>query len=1033
MTSDSLFRIKKDIISPTCLVVEDIAIASQNLWYKQAPAWISSVNIDFFDEGGSQIGTLSYGIQSTSSLLMAIITKNINGIASYTDLIGISWNLLVNGTNNIFFRVEDRAGNIITTSVLFMLKKDNSIPSYQLLETISQPSQDFWYKSAPYFLSSVHIRFTDEGGSQFKNISYGIQTGNAIQLYTITDNQNGFYSYENLIVISWDTLSNGTNNVVIRLEDFAENVLTSSTLFFVKKDIVLPLYEKLVTVSTEDQSRWYNSQPSWSIGMGSLFYDNSFSLLRKIDQVILTASGIARIETVYNGIAIPTFNSSWGVSWNNLENGVNDLYVRLEDYATNVTTTNKWFTLKKDLIAPTILNTETSTFTGWFGGSISKLNDIGVFFSDSHSHVQEISYTISNNGVITTLSYLTRNADIAQYVSSWSIQWSDILGGSNEVNVSVTDNSGNNRRETLFTIRRDMSAPVVTMNQVPTQQATWYSQPPAWSQSVNVQVIDQESLLASLGYDISANQSYISLSLSTNINTATYNVPWAVSWNRLPDEGESRVYLRATNNAGMVMVSPLFFIRKDILLPSVENLETPSDNKFLQWSNVGLHQLDRLSINVYEKGSGINAIRYGAQIGTGSVIWQVVTTNQNMATYNQGIAVDWAMLSQGQNNLYLLASDNATNRITVNLGLTVRKDQIAPSYNDSASSSQERLLWWSLTPNWLNNLTINFVDQGGSGLKEIGYTTQIGAGASTYSLITQNNAPMATSNYAQSWAVGFSTLNNGINDLRLVIRDHAGNEVTTDVVFHIYKDTLSPTYNNKMTDFSGWYNDARKPDLLNKVSVNFNDVGLSGLSALQYGVSNNGAILFYTIAVGLATPTYDQTFAVNWTYLLNGTNDIAAKVKDNAGNTITSNKLFRVYKDNLPPSYSFLQLITADVWYNTMPSWMAQGVSCSFSDQGYSQIATIQYSVLNSDGLSSYGVTSNVKKSQLSLALKVNWTTLTNGVNEVMVSVSDFAQNQTTSSVFFTVRKDIVSPSVLNNESSSFDVWYKESPDWLNH
>ena len=729
-----------------------------------------------------------------------------------------------------------------------------------------------------------------------------MENGGSTREYTSWQGGYDLGSYAGPVVITWETLANGTNNIHLFVEDNAGNYVSGSTIFTFKKDTEVPTYTILNLPSSGSEGIWYGSAPVWSTQIGIDFEDLRYSLLRYVTCLLYDNNGTLLTQlNVLNSGGVGSYNEYQTISWNALIDGTNNIVYRLENGAGSVVTTPIVVTVKKDTVCPVMTNNDSHSFDSWYKDDFGKLHNIDVFFNDPLSGISYVGYQVTHNGMVTTTGVLFSGGVTSNYVSTWSINWSDIGGGINNIYNIVQDQAGNVISFNPFVVKVDSGPPQI-INSQNIAGSSWYGLTmPSWMSGVQVYFRDDQSGLSGASYCVSGNTGQSRwVPIFSNINVSYNATPWGVDWTLFPTEGAATLYIRASDNSGWVEDVPLWTISRDIVAPQIVVTEDGTAGKYQVWYNSDPGLFRHMGVSYVDNGSGIQKTRLGVQNGSGLGWdnWATVNVCQSMS----GVSFNWGLLSEGENDLYVDVMDSVGNEATGSMGVHVLKDITAPSYVDNGVRDTA---WHKDIPSWISAVSINFVDSGGSGLKDIGCYVSADQKVQWSGYITQNMGSGQVMSYTAAWGIPTSGVTNGINEIYLVMRDNAGNGVTSGVVFRFFWDGVNPTYvsseNAQGAKFSIWYNEQTKPSWLASMNVRFGDSGGSHINVIQYGVSNNGSLLYYNIAYNLGLDSYSTPWGLNWSYLGNGTSDILVKVKDIAGNETDSGALFDIYKDVIPP------------------------------------------------------------------------------------------------------------------------------------
>ncbi|MEI7942759.1 MAG: hypothetical protein WCH76_06290, partial [Candidatus Riflemargulisbacteria bacterium] len=754
----------------------------------------------------------------------------------------------------------------------------------------------------------------------------------------------------------------------------------------------------------------------------------------------------------------------WDVLATNLLQGTNNLYVRVADRANNVVTTNMLFKIKYDNVSPDIdaAQINVASINAVFIGVDNwdkYLSAITVNFRDNTSLLKEVGYKVVNSAnPAGVTSVISTNINAISYNQPFAVTWNLANGGINHVFVIVTDNANNRSEQYLFRIKRDVGSPSidVTTSVSSEQQGTWYRTSQPWLDNISVTLNDDESGLGSFGYvviSINGRCTYdVNLDLK-GVLTPTTQI-FSVQFENIFNETRSTINVWAKDTVGMVSTSFLYVFQKDITAPRVSVNGSLTANKYIKWlKDDGAYQNAAnfgpnasLSIVIYDPASKVISLSYCVQVGNaGSISWNSISLAGSVLTYNQGVSIPWLNLKEGSNKIWINAIDMAGNTLSELTACTINKDTISPSCNASS-----HYLFYLNTHPWINSsnqlpapfINISFSDSGGSGLKSAKYKLILNGVTQniSYNIFTPTLPTATVTNTTNTgWRIDWSVLTDGVNEMLLIMEDHAGNIITSDRVVYVNRDSIAPTASTiGFPSQNIWYNVSQ--NWIENVNISFRDMGGAKLQSVWHTISNDRTNQEIPIALNIDSTNYNTPWKVEFYYpqgdylpLQNGINYISYKVIDNATNSTNYSNVFKVKKDVMRPSFNNLELNDFTRWYNASQNWMSS-INVDFFDQ-HSGLATISFIVSNSMGAIEYRITKCVTKQVYAYTnnWKISWdSVLTNGLNEVFASFSDYAKNTQNSGLLFTIKKDIVPPWIINNQESDFVSWYRTTPDWFN-
>ena len=222
------FYIKKDTTPPS--IVNNLSSDSFNFWTSTG---VGSINIDFFDSGGSGISTITYLVYKSSSMSGDFVGEFLISSGSignyYTTDWNINFSLLSDGTNYISVRVWDLAGSSTTLVDAFKVLKDTILPN---------SITDLTASKGPT-LGTVVLNFTSpsdnglnntQGGYIIKYATYQITEAlfNLATTYDYSGVPLSSGSIESIIVYDLDP--NTTYYFAIKVKDKAGNLLSISNV-----------------------------------------------------------------------------------------------------------------------------------------------------------------------------------------------------------------------------------------------------------------------------------------------------------------------------------------------------------------------------------------------------------------------------------------------------------------------------------------------------------------------------------------------------------------------------------------------------------------------------------------------------------------------------------------------------------------------------------------------------------------------------------------------------------------------------------
>ncbi|MEI7942139.1 MAG: hypothetical protein WCH76_03100, partial [Candidatus Riflemargulisbacteria bacterium] len=1061
LTSNLLFYIKKDSITPDIILGPNIPFIQSDLnpwhnqsWFdanlgkiRQIPLIISdnysgaSLIDDYMyyvQNGAQKTLTYNYYFDSVSGLWGAPYKDQNVPLLSYNNshYLNLRVETLTNGVNEIYVVVSDNAGWVLTSNRILTINYDNISP---IFSTANPTGKDFaaWHMIAPSWLSSTPISITDNQGSCIQIVSYSVTKYDdvAISNDVLTTNWNQYF-YPSMN-ISWNMLHNGRNDIYIYAEDGALNHTSNYAVTIFKDTIPPSINVSNSIIATYATSNWYGPNiPSFLITInGITFTDTGSSNINRIEYSV--SNNISNIwYLITNNLQTAGLQRfvTWGVlNWSNIPDGINDIYVRISDNAGWLVTSNKLFTVKRDERVPSFSVSEAlkTKLDSWYKvnkptsrvSSVDPNNeDLVSFLSTNNNITYYISSigNINNRGVLTIVGEMTAvqllrlksiftttldlsrldtlkansvglwgtyvenpftvnvedigqsglgtvnyqlvtenfSADAWQLVATLnlntgtigyvtkSIDFNGLREGTSDVFIQVIDIAGNSTINRVFTIRKDTTIPNVNTKDAGWLDELWYNTTPDWL-GTNIGTIvtfndpQPGSGISWAGYTL--KQGTVSYVVEVTINATTpisQILSWTLPWD-LVTEGITEVWVSANDVAGNTLNAYMVTkIRKDTQTPNY-TLGSTVQNNYNGWYSSQIYNswLDDISLTIFDVGgAGIASVAY--RVSVNGIVHVLSSNVVTSGVYVPTWSIDIGSLVEGTNDIYIMVTDNAKNFINA-LAFFVKVDNHNPRIELGGNSVDNKTYYgewygsYRAYPDMINRVTINFVDVGPSGVSEVFCFVSINSETGCTSERSRQVYP-----FSSPWAIGPEVFLNGTSNVWVVIKDNAGNVATLDTLFSVYRLEPSLTYNYTAyapSLYNSWQRSTN--NIVSNVRVSFQDIsGRTTLDTIQYGVSANGQpITWRSLGQGINTVNYGPTFTILWDYLSQGTNDIYVSF-NNSEVAITNSFLFRMFKDDLPPTFNlstsvFPSYLNIGFTTEGNKEWF-QTVNVQFSDPG---------------------------------------------------------------------------------------------------
>ncbi len=923
------------------------------------------------------------------------------------------------------------ANNFVSTSVLG-INKDTLFPT---VITFSQTwpslsSQNTWYRLTPDYLSSLDFDVSDNGKSGLSEIALWVTNDSSpARRFTIASPNAALKVVANW-TIPWDYFYDGLSGLTILASDLAANTITVSSVLTVKKDTTSPLYLKDGFSFVE--STWYNVEPM-ALRSVTISYSDSMSGLKSIAYEIVTydvnsLTMTSSIQVSKDIVGIMTYNVPWSVSWDPLYSGVVDIWSDVMDVVGN-RLHSKIFTIRKDVIPPNLIINSSPDVSQWYRAKPYWFQDIDVDFHDEGgSNLKEIWIVVSNNGqTISSNKLFSFELNVPDYTNNFDLDWVFLQNGTNDIQVSMNDGAGNSILKSIFVVKKDETPPSFNLQGASLSQ-NWLIAPPTWISTMLLVVTDDGySGINLVQYGLSQNGGiYDWITITSSVNQPLFQQTISFDWVQILD-GQNEIILSVNDNAKNSWSHLVSIINKDSSIPRFISTVDPIIDY-----NRSQQLLGAIIINdrIIDDSTGTSIQNVWFRISQDSVIGPTISVfNAQDATYDVRLCfgLSWNVVPTGFSDLILFATDLAGNNSSVKLSRIIR-DTTPPQFVNSENGL--KFDTWYNQPNqpaWLSSINVWFSDPGAitqnSKLNNISYIISNNGTLSTENFIVQQVGVVTYNTY---WPIDWSILSEGVNDIVISLNDIAYNHPSNSVLFSIKKDITSPNYVNKATGdtsiFTKWYGINSVHEFLNTIDVQFFDKGFSGLASINYGVYSNSTLNWYVISNPLrGNPTMNTPWAISWSVLTNGINDIYVSFNDVASNNQQSPILFSVWKDVIPPSYNSKEdplSVTFSKWYSSDPQF---AFDVDFFDRGGSRLKDVYYIISNDIVVTQGIVTTNINKiATFNLNWNVSWNLLQEGLNSISVSLNDFALNQTTSNILFIIKKDISPPSFNTHVTPNF-------------
>ncbi|MCR4408268.1 MAG: FG-GAP-like repeat-containing protein [Anaerolineae bacterium] len=491
-------------------------------------------------------------------------------------------------------------------------------------------------------------------------------------------------------------------------------------------------------------------------------------------------------------------------------------------------------------------------------------------------------------------------------------------------------------------------------------------------------------------YKLSSAGTYTDISTDTS---APYQAEWGSQ--ALADGQTYNLRVIVTDNAGNDYTSAMVTVTCDLSMPTMEPIvETEGQyyNSAPVFSNFGFDDNEDLDDGWYQMDS---------YTGT----WTVLFTDVSGPSWdNDGWRIPgFDALSEGSHTIYFRASDDAGNEVGSGgeWSWQFYKDTTPPTME---TISEPQGQYYNSAPVFSN----------------FGFDDEQALDAGWYQLDSYSGSwvPLFAAQTGTEWnedgwqLPSFDSLSEGSHTVYFRARDDAGNEEgeSGEWSWQFYKDTTAPTITYTSPTAGGattWY--TADPGAVIDV-----DFGVAGGSDLDYAQYRVGTGAWQTIFSTNRSADYTDTWAVNWSLLAEGENQISIRVADVAGNLVThtysagsSGFLFR--KDSLPPYINTVTVNSNKSNYFYNPGLTADGGTIYFNSvngQGGGQVLTVGVTMteanpLRLDGGTAFGSTPSDTNGADGWSVSYAVAAGAGSANGVMFTVTDQGGHTDTATINF--------------------------------
>ncbi|MDW7973318.1 MAG: hypothetical protein RMI01_08980, partial [Thermodesulfovibrio sp.] len=480
-TVADVFYIRKDTSAPTLSGVDSQG-TTDTTWRNTSKPTGYDVNFhDPYSLLKDAWYCVSTNTQATPPLVInwTPIFSNLNS-AEYLTNWNVSFGLLIEATTNyVSVRVRDNLLHMATYYDVFFVLKDVTKPT--IVDNTPENFDSNWYKSNPG--SIYDVDFFDKGGSKLQKVQTKVMTGSLLSGATVWDWADTILAinstyYTTNWSLNFDALSEGKNFISVRAYDNANNFETLIDAFFVLKDTTAAIIVK----NSWEEDLWYAYPPTVDID-----FVDTVSGIEKFDIIVSTD-----VEQGFNLALIPwitvlttntySYTQNWQIPqivFDTMVSGVtNYCWVRVFDFAGNVSTSSWYFMVKKDTAGVEIVDNEAPGEDSiWRNNPYERTYNVD-FYSlgvSKLSSAEYTAYTASNMGGVKLFDWKEIPGFVpgtTYFVTDWRIGLDEFENlkdsATNYISVRCKNEAGSVKvLLDVFVVKKDTTAPSVPLLSFP--------------------------------------------------------------------------------------------------------------------------------------------------------------------------------------------------------------------------------------------------------------------------------------------------------------------------------------------------------------------------------------------------------------------------------------------------------------------------------------------------------------------------------------------------------------------------------------
>ena len=707
---------------------EPLTVTHSPIMYTDSPA---PVNVQVKDSDSQPVTNARVDVVNWPDLF-SNGTTDVNGNAS------VSGTPTVVGLANITVTGDDLKPFYTAITI-----SDDSVPPTTTVNTASYG----WYRNDPGAV--IDVDFSNGGSGSdlwFAQYREGL-TGDWVDIF----NGTVVSTFTDEWALDWHSLSNGVLTIYIQCFDRARNIDTATITY--SRDYNPPVITTNIT-----EMGWFHANPSLGIDVHFI----NMGLTTQLDRGYYTVNDGPEIDIFTSPVYY--YDTDIIPDWSSLVDGTNWINFSVIDTGAVLDNSHINIIYRKDTVMPSV---------------IINNNSYGYFTSDPGA-VIDVDFFYGNVSLMVNASYRGEDGiwhdiftdTLTEYFTNWSINFSYLYQGENQIDIRVYDEAGNIRlMEDAIIMKIDNLEPEIILN---ADSFGWYGEDPGPIIDVDFSSGGGSPLV--LGQYRVENHDWADV-FNTSLDEFTTN--WSVDFFLL-NEGINEIDLRAFDT---VNISKVLYEKVSIMVDFYKPI-VMMDKIFYDYSEslqiTGGDDAFQTTFSNGDTGSMIQKAQY--RVGP-SGDW-VNIFNMSLANIDYNWVINKTLLDQGKNIIYVRAFDGLYQDDN-NTMITFYYDSLPPM----VQVNQDEYGWYNSDPG--NVIDIDFFENGGG--SNISFIrSSIGDSEKwTYHFKENHTLNGTTDRYVLNLSLVFDDLEEGTNVILFEVGDHAGHITETEV--DLFKDTVPPS------------------------------------------------------------------------------------------------------------------------------------------------------------------------------------------------------------------------------------------------